>query len=41
VLSHRNLDNVRLHEKLGFLTDEIQVWHHKWYGEAGGVNRWR
>ena len=41
VLSHRNLDNVRLHEKLGFLTDEIQVWHHKWYGEAGGGSRWR
>jgi len=41
VLSHRNLANIRLHEKIGFLTDEIQVWHHKWYGEAGGVNRWR
>jgi GNAT superfamily N-acetyltransferase len=31
VISTRNIVNTRLHEKLGFLTDEIQVWHHKWY----------
>ena len=32
-LSHRGLIQMRLHEKLGFLTDEIQVWHHKWFEE--------
>jgi GNAT superfamily N-acetyltransferase len=32
-LSHRSLVNIRLHEKLGFLTDEINIWHHKWFGE--------
>jgi ribosomal protein S18 acetylase RimI-like enzyme len=31
VISVRNLGNFRLHERLGFLTDEIQIWHHKWY----------
>ena len=32
VMSVRNLANIRLHEQLGFRTDEVQVWHHKWYG---------
>jgi GNAT superfamily N-acetyltransferase len=32
VMSFRNLANLRLHERLGFLTDEVRVWHHKWYG---------
>jgi dTDP-4-amino-4,6-dideoxy-D-galactose acyltransferase len=32
VMSFRSLAIIRLHEKLGFLTDEVQVWHHKWYG---------
>ena len=32
VISCRNLANIRLHERLGFLTDEIQVWNHKWFG---------
>lgn len=31
VLSHRNLASIRLHERIGYLTDEIQVWHHKWF----------
>jgi GNAT superfamily N-acetyltransferase len=30
-MSVRALANVRLHEQLGFRTDEIQFWHHKWY----------
>jgi dTDP-4-amino-4,6-dideoxy-D-galactose acyltransferase len=33
VFSHRSLVIVRLHEREGFLIDEIQVWHHKWYPE--------
>jgi GNAT superfamily N-acetyltransferase len=32
VYSYRNLTAIRLHEKIGFLIDEVQVWHHKWYG---------
>jgi GNAT superfamily N-acetyltransferase len=32
VYSHRNLTAIRLHEKIGFLIDEVEVWHHKWYG---------
>jgi GNAT superfamily N-acetyltransferase len=31
VFSHRNRANLRLHERIGFLIDEIQVWHHKWF----------
>lgn len=31
VMSTRNIASIRLHEQLGFLTDEVQVWHHKWY----------
>jgi len=30
--SYRNVTAIRLHEKLGFLVDEVEVWHHKWYG---------
>ena len=30
-MSIRALANIRLHEQLGFRTDEIQLWHHKWY----------
>ena len=37
VMSLRSIANIRLHEQLGFLTDEVQVWHHKWYG--GGRSR--
>jgi RimJ/RimL family protein N-acetyltransferase len=33
VFSHRNLANTRLYQRMGFLIDEIQVWHHKWYPE--------
>jgi GNAT superfamily N-acetyltransferase len=33
VFGFRNLANIRLHERLGFLTDEVVVWHHKWYDE--------
>jgi len=29
--SARNLAASRLHERLGFLTEKIEVWHHKWY----------
>jgi GNAT superfamily N-acetyltransferase len=32
ILSARNIATVRLHERLGFLTEEAGVWHHKWYG---------
>ena len=31
-ISLRNLANIRLHERIGFVTDEVQVWHHKWFG---------
>lgn len=31
ILSSRNVASIRLHERLGFLTDRIEVWHHKWY----------
>jgi GNAT superfamily N-acetyltransferase len=34
VYSYRNLTAIRLHEKIGFLIDEVEVWHHKWYGET-------
>jgi len=30
-ISLRNLVNIRLHERLGFVTDEVQAWHHKWF----------
>lgn len=36
VYSVRNLVNIRFHEKIGFLIDEIEVWHHKWYGDQTG-----
>jgi GNAT superfamily N-acetyltransferase len=32
VLSLRNLASIRLHARLGFLTEKVEVWHHKWYG---------
>jgi GNAT superfamily N-acetyltransferase len=32
ILSARNIATVRLHERLGFLTEGAGVWHHKWYG---------
>jgi GNAT superfamily N-acetyltransferase len=32
ILSARNIASVRLHERLGFLTEEAGVWHHKWHG---------
>jgi ribosomal protein S18 acetylase RimI-like enzyme len=31
ILSPRNVPSIRMHEKLGFLTEDVQVWHHKWY----------
>ncbi len=34
VISLRNVVNIRLHEQLGFLTDNVEVWFHKWYGGA-------
>jgi GNAT superfamily N-acetyltransferase len=30
-MSYRSVANIRLHEKLGFRTDEVHAWHHKWY----------
>jgi RimJ/RimL family protein N-acetyltransferase len=34
-MSLRNLANIRLHERLGYVTDTAEVWHHKWYGDSG------
>jgi dTDP-4-amino-4,6-dideoxy-D-galactose acyltransferase len=34
VMSLRSVANIRLHERLGFVTDEVEVWHHKWYGSS-------
>jgi GNAT superfamily N-acetyltransferase len=31
-LSARNLAVIRLHERLGFITEKVEVWHHKWFG---------
>jgi GNAT superfamily N-acetyltransferase len=31
ILSPRNVPSIRLHERVGFLTESVQVWHHKWY----------
>jgi hypothetical protein len=31
ILSARNVPSIRLHERVGFLTERVQVWHHKWY----------
>ena len=31
ILSSRNVASIRVFERLGFLTDRIDVWHHKWY----------
>jgi RimJ/RimL family protein N-acetyltransferase len=38
-ISIRNLGNLRLHERLGFVTDEVDVWHHKWFGAPNGARR--
>jgi GNAT superfamily N-acetyltransferase len=27
----RGLATTRLHERLGWLTEQVEVWHHKWY----------
>jgi GNAT superfamily N-acetyltransferase len=37
VHSARNVGPVRYHERLGFLTDEVESWFHKWFddGAAG------
>jgi GNAT superfamily N-acetyltransferase len=35
VISLRNLANLRMHGRLGFLTGSVEVWHHKWYGGSG------
>jgi GNAT superfamily N-acetyltransferase len=32
ILSAGNVPSIRLHERLGFVTEGVQVWHHKWYG---------
>lgn len=32
VQNARSLATTRLHERLGFLTEKVEVWHHKWYG---------
>jgi GNAT superfamily N-acetyltransferase len=29
----RNLGPIRYHERLGFLTDRVEVWHHKWFDQ--------
>lgn len=31
ILSARNVPSIRLHERVGFLTERVQAWHHKWY----------
>src|SRR3954454_11119492 len=36
VYSVRNPVNIRLHQKIGFLVDEVEVWHHKWFGTPRG-----
>jgi GNAT superfamily N-acetyltransferase len=34
ILSARNVATVRLHTRLGFLSEKVGVWHHKWYGRG-------
>ncbi len=34
VLSARNLPVIRLHERLRFQTENVEAWHHKWYGAS-------
>ena len=34
ILSARNVPSIRVHQRLGFLIERIQVWHHKWYDGA-------
>jgi ribosomal protein S18 acetylase RimI-like enzyme len=31
VLQARNVASVRLHERVGFLTERVEIWHHRWY----------
>jgi GNAT superfamily N-acetyltransferase len=31
-MSLRALASIRLHEQLGYRTDQFEAWHHKWYG---------
>jgi GNAT superfamily N-acetyltransferase len=35
-MSARNVASLRLHNQLGFLTEGIEVWHHKWFGDGHG-----
>ncbi len=30
-LQARNVASARLHERVGFLTERVEVWHHRWY----------
>jgi dTDP-4-amino-4,6-dideoxy-D-galactose acyltransferase len=39
VLSGHNVPIVRLHERLGFTMERVQVWHHKWYGGSRAGRR--
>jgi GNAT superfamily N-acetyltransferase len=32
----RNVTALRSHERVGFVAERAQVWHHKWYGEPNG-----
>ena len=33
----RNISSVRAHERIGFVAERAEVWHHKWYrGEGDG-----
>jgi len=34
-MSARNIASLRLHDQLGFLTEKVEVWHHKWFGGRG------
>jgi GNAT superfamily N-acetyltransferase len=31
VLQARNVASTRLHEQVGFLTEKVETWHHRWY----------
>lgn len=37
VHSPRNIGPVRYHERTGFLTDQVEVWHHKWFDAQPGA----
>jgi GNAT superfamily N-acetyltransferase len=34
VYSVRNLVNIRFHERIGFVIDEAEVWHHTWFEDG-------